>query len=54
MQYMATFDKDLGALTRFDAACEVLALDDLPDSVAAGVSQELKRFMDLLVSSVTP
>ena len=48
--YMTVFDKDHGVVTRYEAACEVLTIPNVPHEVAIAVGDELQRLMNRMVS----
>ena len=49
--YMTVFDPTYGVRTRYQAACEVLTIANVPHPVAIAVGDEFQRLMNLMVSS---
>jgi hypothetical protein len=49
--FMTVFDPNYGVRTRYQAACDVLTIANVPHPVAIAVGDELQRIMDLMVSS---
>jgi hypothetical protein len=49
--FMTVFDPAYGIRTRYQAACEVLTIPNVPNPVAIAVADEFQRIMKLMVSS---
>ncbi|KAG7563034.1 hypothetical protein FFLO_01466 [Filobasidium floriforme] len=47
--YMTVFNRDYGVVTRYEAACKVLTIPNVPHEVAIAVGDELQRLMNRMV-----